>query len=59
MRLWAADSVSQFGSQITLLALPLTAALTLDATAAQMGFLTAAGTLPWLLIGLFAGAWVD
>ncbi len=59
MWLWAADSVSQFGSQITLLALPLTAALTLDATAAQMGFLTAAGTLPWLLIGLFVGAWVD
>ncbi len=59
MRLWAADTVSQFGSQVTLLALPLTAALTLDASAAQMGFLTAAGTLPWLLIGLFAGAWVD
>ena len=59
LRLWAADTVSQFGSQVTLLALPLAAALTLDASAAQMGLLTAAGTLPWLLIGLFAGALVD
>jgi MFS family permease len=59
LKLWSAESVSQVGSQITLVALPLAAALELDASAAQMGILTAAGTLPYLLIGLFAGVWVD
>ena len=42
-----------------MLALPLTAALVLEATPAQMGILEAAGALPSLLLGLFAGAWVD
>lgn len=59
LKLWAGQTVSQFGSQITLLALPLTAALTLHASAANMGFLAAAGTAPFLLFGLFAGVWVD
>lgn len=59
LRIWSAHTVSQFGSQITLLALPLTAALTLRATPGQMGVLLAAGALPNLLLGLPAGAWVD
>ena len=59
LKLWAAQSVSQFGSQITLLALPLTAVLVLDATPAQMGVLTAIGGLPPLLVGLVVGAWID
>jgi MFS family permease len=59
MRLFAAQSVSLFGSEITLIALPLTAVLVLGATPAQMGMLAAAGTLPFLLVGLFAGVWVD
>jgi MFS family permease len=59
VNLWAAESVAQFGAQITLLALPLAAALTLDASASQMGILTAAGTAPALLLGLFAGVLVD
>lgn len=59
LRLWAAQTVSLFGTQVTTLALPLTAVLVLDATAGQMGLLTALSTLPFLLIGLFAGAWVD
>lgn len=58
-QLWAAESISQFGSQITLVALPLVAALTLGASASQMGMLAAAGTLPFLLLSLFAGVWVD
>jgi MFS family permease len=58
-RLWAAETVSVFGSQVTVLALPLTAALLLAATPVQMGLLAAAETLPFLLIGLPAGAWVD
>lgn len=59
MRLWAAETISQMGSHITLLALPLTAAITLDASPAQMGFLTTAERLPFLLFGLLAGAWID
>lgn len=59
MWLWAAETISQMGSHITLLALPLTAAITLEASPAQMGFLTAAERLPFLLFGLLAGAWID
>src|SRR3990170_3258219 len=58
-RFWAAETVSQFGSQVTLLALPLMAAITLDASPFEMGLLTAMGTLPFLLVGLFVGVWVD
>lgn len=57
--LWAGETVSLFGSQITVLALPLTAVLTLHATPAQMGVLSALQFAPFLLIGLFAGVWVD
>ena len=59
LKLWVGQTVSQFGSQVTVIALPLTAALTLHASAAQMGFLAASGTAPFLLFGLFAGVWVD
>ena len=58
-RLFAADSISLIGDQITLIALPLTAVLVLDAGAAEMGYLTAAGLLPYLFFSLHAGAWVD
>lgn len=58
-KLWAGQAISVVGSNITLLALPLTAALTLSATPQQMGLLTAAGWLPILLFSLFAGAWSD
>jgi MFS family permease len=57
--LFAADSISLIGDQITLIALPLTAVLVLDAGAAEMGYLTAAGLFPYLLFSLHAGAWVD
>jgi MFS family permease len=59
LNLWAAETVSQLGTQLTMLALPLAAALSLDASAAQMGVLTAAGSAPVLLFGLLAGVWVD
>jgi MFS family permease len=42
-----------------MLALPLTAVLTLDASAFQMGVLTALGWLPHLLLSLHAGIWID
>lgn len=59
LKLWAGETVSLFGSQITFLALPLTAVLVLHATPSQMGFLTAIEFLPFLLLSLFAGVWVD
>ncbi len=57
--LWLGQTISVFGDQITLLAIPIIAALTLGATPEQMGFLTAAGLLPSLLFSLPAGAWLD
>jgi len=59
LKLWGAQTISQIGSQITFLALPLTAVLVLGATPAQMGLLTALEGLPALLVGLHAGAVVD
>lgn len=58
-RYWTAQSVSYLGDQVTLVALPLIAVLALDATAAEMGLLAAAGSLPNLLFSLHAGALVD
>src|ERR671916_3406890 len=58
-RLWAAQSASLFGSEITALALPLMAVLALDASPGQMGLLAAAGTAPFLLCSLPAGVWID
>lgn len=59
LRFWAAQTVSVFGDQVSLLALPLAAVLTLDASPAQMGVLTALGWLPHLLFSLGAGVWID
>lgn len=59
VRFWTADTLSWIGSQINLLALPLIAALTLDASAFEVGALAAAGQAPLFLLGLFAGAWVE
>jgi MFS family permease len=51
--------VSAVGSEISLLAIPLTAAVLLGASPLQMGLLTAAGTAPYAALGLVAGAWID
>lgn len=59
MKLWVGQTVSQFGSQLNIVAFPLIAVTLLHANAAQMGILGALGTLPFLLIGLFAGVYVD
>jgi MFS family permease len=58
-QLWAAETVSQVGTQVTMLALPVIAVTLLDATPLQMGVLTALETAAFLLVGLPAGAWVD
>ena len=58
-RFWIGQSISFLGSEVSLLALPLIAVVTLRADATQMGILTALGYLPFLFIGLQAGVWVD
>lgn len=57
--LWVGQSTSAVGSAVTTVALPLVAISTLHAGPALVALLTAASWLPWLLIGLPAGVWVD
>ena len=57
--LWAGQSVSLFGSEVTMLALPLTAVVTLHASAVQVGLLGAATYAPYLAFSLPGGLLVD
>jgi MFS family permease len=57
--LWVGETVNQFGSAMATVVVPLLAVLLLRATTFEVSVLTAASFLPWLLIGLPAGAWVD
>src|SRR5437016_14049826 len=59
MKLWTGFTIARVGSQITVLALPLTAVLLLGAGATETGLLVAAQMAPSLVVGLFIGAWVD
>ncbi|MGA2562574.1 MAG: MFS transporter [Steroidobacteraceae bacterium] len=58
-RLWTSILISSFGGQVTMLALPLTAAVLLHAAPIQMGFLTAMETIPFVLFALPTGVWLD
>ena len=58
-RLWTSILISSFGGQVTLLALPLTAAVLLHASATQMGFLTAMEIVPFVLFSLPTGVLLD
>lgn len=58
-RLWTSILISSLGGQVTMLALPLTAALLLNATPTQMGWLTALEILPFVLFSLPSGVWLD
>jgi transmembrane secretion effector len=58
-RLWIGESVSQFGSTISQLALPLVAILILHASTFEVGLLVTCQMAAFLLVGLPAGAWVD
>jgi MFS family permease len=58
-RLWIGETVSQFGTQISQLALPLVAILVVHASTFEVGLLTAIEMLGFLVVGLPAGAWVD
>ncbi|MGW7544470.1 MFS transporter [Streptomyces sp. NPDC054770] len=57
--LWGGQTVSEMGTQITVLALPLVAVVLLEASAFQVGLLAAAETSAFLLVALPAGAIVD
>ncbi len=59
LKLWSAETISQFGTQITMLALPFTAIKILHANAFEVGLLTTMEFLPFILVGLPAGVWVD
>jgi MFS family permease len=59
LSLWGAETISQFGTQITFLALPLVAILVLDESAFRVAALTSVYFLPFLLFTLPAGVWVD
>ena len=58
-RLWTSILISSFGGQVTMLALPLTAAVLLHATPTQMGLLTSMEILPFVLFSLPSGVWLD
>ena len=59
MKLWAGQTISQLGSVVTRTAVPLVALLVLGAGPLQMALLIVSGSLAVLLVGFFAGAWVD
>jgi MFS family permease len=58
-RLWLSILTSAFGNQITMLAIPLTAAVLLHATPTQMGLLTSMELAPFILFSLPSGVWLD
>jgi MFS family permease len=57
--LWVGETASQLGSAMAAVAMPLLAVAVLHASTFTVTALTAAAYLPWLLIGLPAGAWID
>ena len=59
MKLWAGQTVSELGSVVTRTAVPLVALLVLGAGPFEMALLVVSGSLAVLLVGFFAGAWVD
>lgn len=59
LKFWFGETVSLFGTQVSLLALPLTAVLVLNGGPAELGFLRFLQFIPYLLFGLAFGVWVD
>jgi MFS family permease len=56
---WSGETTSQVGTSVSSVAVPLVAVELLHASAFVVTVLTAATWLPWLIIGLPAGGWVD
>ncbi|MGH2357859.1 MAG: MFS transporter [Candidatus Limnocylindria bacterium] len=59
MKLWSAQSISQLGTQVTFLALPLVAISVLQVSAFEVALLGTVEFLPFILISIPAGVWVD
>jgi MFS family permease len=59
LKFWSGETLSLFGTQVTNLALPLTAVLVFDATAEQVGVLRFLEFAPYLFLSLVFGVWVD
>jgi len=59
LKLWTAETVSVFGTQITLLALPIVAAVILEVSPFEFGLLATIEFLPFIFLSLPAGVWVD
>ncbi|MGA5132958.1 MFS transporter [Streptomyces olivoreticuli] len=57
--LWCGETAGKFGASVTGVAMPLVAVSTLHAGTFEVGLLTAAAWVPWLVIGLPVGVWVD
>ncbi|HEY8409128.1 MAG TPA: MFS transporter [Gaiellaceae bacterium] len=59
VKLWTGQTISEFGSQISQLAVPLLAAVSLHASAFEFSLLGVLGFMPFILFALPAGVWVD
>ena len=59
LTMWSGQAFSQFGAQLTELAVPVLAVIVLGASEFEVGVLTAAGVAAFLEVGLPAGAWID
>jgi MFS family permease len=59
LKLWSAETISQFGTQVSQLAIPLVAVLVLDATTFEVAALGVVDFMPFILFTLPAGVWVD
>lgn len=59
LKFWSGETLSLFGTQITVLALPLTAVITLNAQPEELGVLRFLQMVPYLLFGPLFGVWVD
>src|SRR5215467_10527258 len=59
MKLWTGETVSLFGTRMGDVAISFAAVIALKASPFQMGILSAARIVPTLVLGLFAGVWVD
>lgn len=59
MRLWTSETIGAFGRQVTGLALPTVAILTLKAGSTEMGILNALGFIAFPILGLIVGVWAD
>jgi MFS family permease len=59
MKLWAGQSISEFGTQVSALAIPLVAVIGLEASAFEVAALEAVQFMPFILFTLPAGVWVD